>query len=339
MRSDMKRLIGFLSIVLVLAAAGGAFYYWHRVTSPEHSLKQLATALQQRDLTTFEKYVDTDTLVRRLAEDQILVTSAMNAQTSPDSEPLDPEKVRERMPGVVEEMKRELAYHVEHGEFNSKSSSPAVLALQGAYESVAGKDSEYSGLERPVMMGKTAEARLVFKHKEFSSPLLLPVRMRKRDGYWQVTEVGFTDYMKQLFKQVNQKVEQHNRPLLAAFQRDFALENVTRDREEGYGGKYVILTALVRNDGAKAVKSFQARFMSKDGHRLLDRTTGYADIQDEMPPGGTATVIARVWVHGTATEKLYNDLDYDWITVTPEVWAVTFTDGTSLELENPAPKL
>src|SRR4029453_15720330 len=64
------KILGFLAIgfvaILVLAAAGGFFWWGHFRTTPTYSLALIVDAAQRNDMATFDRLVDSDKIVANL---------------------------------------------------------------------------------------------------------------------------------------------------------------------------------------------------------------------------------------------------------------------------------
>jgi len=63
----MKKLLIF-TVSLALIGGGAWLAYYKYTRSPEYSLNQIRLAYEEHDLTKFEKYVDTKTVVRGLLD-------------------------------------------------------------------------------------------------------------------------------------------------------------------------------------------------------------------------------------------------------------------------------
>ena len=57
------------AIVLVVLVVVGAGFYWHWTRSVDYALVEIRAATQDRDLATFQKYVDVEGVCTRLGDD------------------------------------------------------------------------------------------------------------------------------------------------------------------------------------------------------------------------------------------------------------------------------
>ena len=66
-----KKKVLFLVLLGIVVVLAGAVGVWIHRSSPSYSLKQVVIAFQEHDLTSFQKYVDTKSVVSKLTDEAI----------------------------------------------------------------------------------------------------------------------------------------------------------------------------------------------------------------------------------------------------------------------------
>lgn len=184
-------IIAAISIVIIVV---GAFGYMRWKKSPQYSLSQVKVAFENHDIVSFEKYVDIESVSTRYIDEAMVV--AMEETESDDElddwasglaqgmmqlmKPQLVEMIEQQLKALIEEETVEIDPEMEENE--------SLNVLQLLDEEQQAK-MEYEGVENIRKDGNIAVLTLAFQHEEHEGELLLDVKMRKLDGYWQVAEL------------------------------------------------------------------------------------------------------------------------------------------------------
>lgn len=220
----MKKIATFFGIVLLTVGGAGITYYNH-TRSPEYSLTQILRAYQDHDITKFEKYVDTKTVVRGLL-DKIMdeVSNELNPESKAEKLGQDLGKglftlVRPRLEEVWVQQIQAL---VESGDIKSSKDDNQLYDI---WEK--NTPSSFEGVGRVDRDGKIASVFLDFSHPRFDRPLTLKVRMRDKGSYWQLFDVsGVLDYQRELNSMEQRRVDRLNEAVKSDFLKHVQLSRV-----------------------------------------------------------------------------------------------------------------
>jgi hypothetical protein len=104
-------------------------------------------------------------------------------------------------PQLVKRLKEQLEAYVVKGKFEvvQNDSGQEFVTLQHLYQIAGGDNVELRGIKFVKTEYETAIVGLTLQHKVYRVPMLLELKMREREGYWQVAEFNnLPDYMKNL---------------------------------------------------------------------------------------------------------------------------------------------
>ena len=193
-QDDRKKYFVGLFVVAVLCSA---LAYWYWTTTPQYSLKCVSKAIETHDLGMFEKYVDVDSLVSRAA-DQIgdgILNESKDKLNSPN---MNQGVTQLAKPMLINESKEQIKAYIEKGSFESsrqpildkqqKSNYDTIIAEK--YINTGGNFPQSKGIDYIKKDGKVAALGLSIFYPNIESTIVLEIKMRERDGYWQVIEIS-----------------------------------------------------------------------------------------------------------------------------------------------------
>lgn len=192
------------SVVLIVGlAAICAFGYWQWIKSPTYSLKQLGAAIESHDRERAEKYIDIENVATILV-DRLLETSGQ-AQAKPKNQWEEAGQnmamgfIQMMKPAMANAAKAKFLEYVEKGSFEESGSSRATpsLAITASFQKVVDKKRRFKEVKSVEKDGKIALVTIELTGADGQS-ILPRLKMRERDGYWQVIEiVNFAELMNQ----------------------------------------------------------------------------------------------------------------------------------------------
>jgi hypothetical protein len=186
-----------LPIVVVLIGSFAGFAYWRWTRSPTYSLRQIAVALDNHDVATFEKYVDVKSVASRLIDD--VMAKALKENGGADSASalgtaFGAGLVQLMKPRLAEVMEEQASRFVETGRLDESQngSAPAggSVSLKDLKEKLVGDKGTFTGLKGINQDGKIATASLGFANERLKSDYVLDLKMRDMGGYWQLVELS-----------------------------------------------------------------------------------------------------------------------------------------------------
>ena len=202
------------AIVLVVLVVVGAGFYWHWTRSVDYALVEIRAATQDRDLATFQKYVDVEGVCTRLGDDFSGVVTKQQQPASSGAaalgQALGAGLIEMIKPHIVEACQTGIERAVEGGGFenlasddSSKDESAPQVSISNVSNSIGATPATFSGVEYKRREGKTALVGLRFVDTNTDSePTIVELKFRNLGNYWQLAEVSnFSD----LFRRVQER--------------------------------------------------------------------------------------------------------------------------------------
>ncbi|NVO83615.1 hypothetical protein [Hymenobacter terrestris] len=188
----MKKLI--ILIVLVAVAVGAYLYFYKVRTAPEYSLMQAYQAIDDHDPAAFERYVDVNSVTGNLVDDVAKNGSALGV-LNPGGMAMTG-ALRLLKPQLAQAARKEVQRYIETGSAEAAAAAApnrlVNVSMMGLASKVVGENSKFYGVAYSREEGEQALVGLKFSQPRYDTTLVLEVKMRKRDDYWQATEITNT---------------------------------------------------------------------------------------------------------------------------------------------------
>lgn len=176
-----------LVAVLAVVVIGAIWAYRGFLASPRYSLGMVREAVEQHDLTMFEKYVDVDGLLDRLMMD---LRETVDSGSKSD---LFGEAARDLLGGLVKDsfkkdIKQSIASYVERGTFDR-----SILDQREIKKAVGRLPLEglrIGGVRGVEKSGKVSTVSLDIPVTDYEGSAVLDVMLRDKGRYWQVAELS-----------------------------------------------------------------------------------------------------------------------------------------------------
>ena len=191
----MKKVyIVFIIIFLLLAIAGVVF--WQYTTTPRYSLLQIKKAYDKHDFTSFEKYVDIETVTNSLVNQ--FLEKTLEANRTKDKEEIIGESFYK---GLIEALKPKLntiakdqiADIIETGKFEEQKKNENSKDKESSSSNTLDRSDNvkniFQGIEYEKKEGKICYVGLKILNEKSNSTSTIDIKMRDKGGYWQVIEV------------------------------------------------------------------------------------------------------------------------------------------------------
>lgn len=216
LNNKKKYFIFTLAAILFISCFG----YWYWLRTPQYSLKVIKEAVETHDLGKFEKHVDIDTLVSRLV-DQLLDTRLNNKSTIQDEQAnaFAAGLVKMLKPQLVSMAKDQIRSYVEKGTPESPqkdTTEPApTFSINDFYKNTGGGSVNMKGIEYVNKDGKLAVVGLKLFYPKLNADVILELKMREMDGYWQVAEINnLSAFLHKIEELEKNKLAELNTPIL-----------------------------------------------------------------------------------------------------------------------------
>jgi hypothetical protein len=335
----MKKII--IIITLVIVALAGVVYYWQWTHSPKYSLMQAKEALENHDIISFEKYVDVQSLTERLIDQLLDFSSEQKEQPSNERSQMYKNFAKGFIsllkPQFAKMAKEQVSYYVEKGSFeneNDKDDNPK-FSLKEIWNKSGGEKSEFRGYEYVKKDGKIALVGLSFFYHEYNTKLVLDIKMREKDGYWQVAELSnFSNYMKKLDELESKRIEELNMPIIENIEKSLVLENITKSTfTDSWGlNKKVIFKIDFKNCGDQVIDKYKAVLICKDSDGKVLKKIVTSD-EDDINPGQTG---GGIWESDVnmfiSTDNTLYETPQERLSFDVQIQYLKFADGSELKL-------
>ncbi|OON70954.1 hypothetical protein B0919_02835 [Hymenobacter sp. CRA2] len=179
-------------LVLVVLVVGGYLYYRDLTTGPKFALGQAAKAVHDHDVSSFEKYVDVESVTGSLV-DQVADQGKALGMMLPGGGLVAKGMLGLAKPQLAKAARKEVQRFVETGSLEAAAESQpqrlVKVSLAGLASKVISPESSFKGVKYVNEQGEQALVGLEFTQPKFDTTMVLEVKMRDRGEYWQVTEI------------------------------------------------------------------------------------------------------------------------------------------------------
>lgn len=342
-----KKLLVVASILLTVIIAVGGIIYWNYTGTPEYSLSQVEKAIEQRDLTSFQKYVDIEGVVNSLVDQVIEFTSAQYENEAKDEweqmgVELGKKLVKILKPTLVEILKQQILMYIQTGKINNDESKGNISTLK-LWDKINREKSALRGISYVKKEGKNAYVGLELFQEKYDTSLTLSLKMINKGGYWQIVEiVDLLEFLKKLDELETQRIAKLNKPIIEAMKQTLILEKIQKytSTEDFWGlNKQVIFKLRFRNAGQKEIDEYQIILTCKTLNGQTIKVLS-ATINDNIAPGQTADCVLSMDVNMfiESDNVLYETPQSD-LKIDVDTGYIKFADGSELKLYKKEPIL
>jgi hypothetical protein len=196
----MKKLL--LLVVLLALAAGGYYYIQSVRNGPSGALAQAAAAVQTHDITTFEKYVDVNSVTNHLVDDVVSQGSAVTSLL-PGGQLAMAGALRLLKPTLAKAAHKEVQRYVETGSLEAAAAAAPKrlvnVSLTGLASKVVSPDSQFKGIKYTREEGDNAFVGIEVSQPKYDTTMVIDVKMRRVGDHWQLKEItNIADLLQQV---------------------------------------------------------------------------------------------------------------------------------------------
>lgn len=331
-------------IVVGLIIIGLAGYYWHWTHSPKYSLWQIKKAVKTHDMDSFNKYVDIESVVDRLIdqalEGKLGETKAPSNQWEAAGQNLASGLIKFMKPQLTKVAKDEIASYIEKGTPDIKQAqdqgnnkdADSFINKPGLYE------GQYAGVSYVKKDGKIAVVGVEMDYSVYDAKLILDIKMREKNGYWQVAELSnYSEFMSKFGEAKKKKLDQLNKPIKEAMSKAIVITNMRKmNSSDQWGIRHkVTLIFDITNTSEKDIAGFDIDFLCKDANGNFLYTMG-GHIKDTKLQGGhkypnvTASLEVNRFDRG---QMMLYQIPQNQLNVEIDIQTLQYSDGSELKLK------
>ena len=221
-------LLGGLGLIL----AGLLFYFFYWIKTPTYTVGIIKTAIEQKDMTTFEKHVDLDTLLGKAYLD-----STRAGLAKPDAEESKKILAMAEMekPSFIRDMKKGIISEIKSP---STTKDPSTPTQKSPFTFM-----EYRGTGASKTDGNTATVDIKIFNKKLGKEFILTLGMTKSfDGSWKVVSINnFADYENQELQATYEKTLEINKTKSDEIAKEIQVGQITLELSENKEARFTHL--------------------------------------------------------------------------------------------------
>ena len=335
----MKKSVGVILLGIIII--GGTIAYWQWTKTPKYSLNQIINSVEDRDVTTFQKHVDVNSVASRLVDDLSgQIFSESNDELGEFGSAMGEGLMQLIKPRLVALIEEQTLRYVERGtlwdsDFELESDGDQDLKVDNITDGIGLEQENYQDVDYVRKDGKTAYVGLKFQHGEFDESITLEIMMRDLGGYWQVAELS---NMKDIIEKINrletEQLAEANAPIQEEIDNAVQIavtKKSTSESEWGYS-RFIELTFEIENRSNNQIESIEAlvEVRNTNGEKITDIRV--ADRLNIQPNEQVDKVLeSEVNMFDASMNELYeteeSDLEYSI-----KVNKITFGNGEELQV-------
>lgn len=322
-----------VALLALLVGLGSGYYIWSR--SPQYALRRAATAAADHDLTTFQRFVDTEKLSARFVDD-MLASVTEEAQKN-EFGGLAAGMVMMMRPQLVKAAQDSLERGIETGKFEpeKKDGGNPAEAVKPYWKPAAANESGYRRVAYVKKQGKIALAGLEIYDADVAKPFIIDLKLCDVGDHWQIVEVAnLHEIQKEMRLATERRLAQINAPIRQQINNILEVEHIAGFLSHGSWGfdQKSNVSVRFRNRSQKEIVEvhFTVKFES-EGETLGAMK---CEVTESIGPGerstGTWSQDANQFISDDM--KLYNGI----ATAKPslEIESIRFSDSSSLQLRS-----
>jgi len=320
MTMKKKTIVLIVGLAIVVGTAG--FLYYRYISSPEYSLGQIKRSFEEHDLTKFEKYVDSKTLIGGILDKTLSEMSEKSTATSKAEklgEDLGKGLINLMRPQVEELWTQQINKLVETGDIQGEKGKKGLDDIWNKSDTAS-----FKGIKEVKKDGKVATISLEFNQPRFDTTLVLDVKMRDKGSYWQLFDISnIFDYSTIIESLEERRVDRLNEEVKKTFFQhvkvsDIRLKTVT----QGYYTTWYnhIYNIDFENIGDKEIEVLTCFFdiVNASGQKL---ESGYVLLRVNLQP-------TKKYTHEEVDRLSYSKVDSKGLTFKPTLLLLDFNSRT-----------
>lgn len=319
-----KTIIIIVGLIVIMVTVG--FVYYRHISSPEYSLGQIKQAYDQHDITKFEKYVDTKTLIGGILDKTLNEASERSTASSSAErlgENLGKGLINLMRPQVEELWTQQINKLVETGDIQGGNEKKGLDEIWNKSDTAS-----FKGIKEIKIDGKVATVFLEFNQPRFDTTLVLNIKMRDKGSYWQLFDISnIFEYSKTIESLEEERVNKLNEEVLRQFLTHVKMSDV-KLQTKTKGGYYTTwyghtYTIDFENIGTREIEHLTCFFdiKSASGQKLESAYLSKRFIN--LKPG-------EKYQHKEEDPLSYDKVDTNGLFVDFDLVGVDFKDGSRL---------
>jgi hypothetical protein len=225
--------IGFILILIGIVGIGIQHNLQKLPSQPAHALRAVREALEEHDLETFKKYVDTDAIIEVAAKE--ILTAQINSEILPTAYSMDEIQNRydnQLKPDFIKSARVIADEYISTG----KVDFPNNLSEAQKFFKKSGVTScEIKSFSTPHLVGNVMTSAIIFYNTQMKFSFELVVELEPDDKVgWRITSAsGFEDYYNAYRSALRRKLDSLNAPIAGKMDEIFKVKSFSAKSTEG----------------------------------------------------------------------------------------------------------
>ena len=276
--SRTHKILGALLAAIIVAGGAG---WWHWTHTPQYCLSRIGAAIANHDVAEFERLVDLQSVLSRLADDAL-------ASKGVSDNAFAAGLVQMMKPMLISAATDMVRKRIESGGDDAPASPNGNEKVSGVLHRIP-MTKNFEGIKYVRHEGKIATVGLEIRQPKLGITKTLDIRMREEDGHWRVAALSnFTQYTAEIEQLEKQKLEQINDKVYDETRKAFTLTRADRTTKQDRFGfeRKVHFDIAAKNNGPMVRKIKGAVFITAGNNEPIQIAV---DTDTPWPTGATYT--------------------------------------------------
>lgn len=284
--TNNKKIYKIIGLIVLLILAGCAFYFFYWVKTPQYSLKLIQESVQNHDVVSFEKHVDTEALCTQ-AVDGFL---AQEMSTNDMNNPLIQGIIQTVKPAIVKSLKDGFINYIRDGNFNmtnpfetNKTNNKIANSEKQNENKIKGYTRlEFKDIANTETNGNRATVDIILYDNKTDKNFTLKIGMAKlEDGTWRIdTFVNLDEFIKEYTQATKEKLDEINKQISDEISQNISInmDNVKANLQtqnifgliDGKVAVYIPLKNLTNQN--ITINNIQIQFIDNNNNIVYEKT-------------------------------------------------------------------
>lgn len=283
--TSSKKIYKIIGLIVLLILAGCAFYFFYWIKTPQYSLKLIQESVQNHDVVSFEKHVDTEALCTQAVDGFLAQEISNNDMNNPFVLGI----VQTVKPAIVNSLKDGVINYVRNGNFNmtnpfetnKKNNKIANSEKQNENQIKEYARLEFKDVAKTETNGNRATVDIILYDNKTDKNFTLKIGMAKlEDGTWRIDSfVNLNEFINEYTTASKEKLNEINKQIDDEISKNISIDtnNVKANLQtqkmfgliDGKVSMYIPLKNLTNQN--ITINTIQIQFMDNNSNIVYEK--------------------------------------------------------------------
>ena len=280
--TNNKKIYKIIGLILLLILAGCAFYFFYWVKTPQYSLKLIQESVENHDVVSFEKHVDTETLCTQALDAFLTQSMSETDKNNPFVQGL----LQTIKPTLVTALKDEFTEYVRTGNldiknpFENKKQTNQFTKEENKVENY--QRLQFKDINNVETNDNRATVDLLFYDTKTEKDFTIKIGMAKlEDGTWRVDSfIDLETFVNEFDKATKEKLAEINKQIADEIGQNISINtnnlkaNLQTKNLFGFIDGEVTLNIPLKNltNQSITINNIQVEFIDNDNNIVYEKT-------------------------------------------------------------------